>query len=296
MSPRELPPPSVDTPLLPWLLEVLQPTNRTRVKELLRSGRVRVNGAATTRHDHPVRPADHLAIGPEPSPAVRNLAKLGIAILFEDPELLAIDKPTGLLTVATEGEKSATAYAILRENLPDRPHVVHRLDRETSGVLLFAKSPAIRDAVQADWESVEKTYLAVVDGRPQPESGVVENFLAEGKDLRVRAVRDTVEGAKRAVSRYRILAVAGRWSLVEVRIETGRKHQIRVHLAGLGSPVVGDRLYGSGANPLGRLGLHARRLALPHPRDGRRLTIDAPVPPKMEQLFPQAAAEVPDST
>jgi 23S rRNA pseudouridine1911/1915/1917 synthase len=286
MKPRELPPPVVPTPLLPWLLTALHPTNRTRVKELLRSGRVHVNGVATTRHDHPLTPADRVAIAPETSPQAAALARHGIAILYEDAHLIAIDKPAGLLTVATAGEKTETAFALLHAHHRDRPFVVHRLDRDTSGVLLFAKSPAVRDALQEAWDSAEKTYLAAVDGVPDPPEGTVDNFLAEGKDLRVRSVRETAEGAKRAVSRYRVVVRAGRLSLVEVRIDTGRKHQIRVHLAGLGCPVIGDRLYGNGVNPAGRLGLHARRLAFDHPTTGERVTVEAVFPVGLRKWFP----------
>lgn len=290
MKPRELPPPVSPTPLLPWLLTTLHPMNRTRVKELLRSGRVHVNGASTTRHDHPLTPADRVAIAPETSPQAAALGQHGIAILYEDSHLIAIDKPAGLLTVATDGEKTATAFALLHAHHRERPFVVHRLDRDTSGVLLFAKTPTVRDALQEAWDSAEKTYLAVVDGVPDPPEGAVENFLAEGKDLRVRPVRDTVEHAKRAVSRYRVVSRAGRLTLLEVRIETGRKHQIRVHLAGLGCPVIGDRLYGNGVNPAGRLGLHARRLAFDHPATGQRVTVEAAFPVELRKWFPHGVA------
>ncbi len=290
MKPRELPPPVVPTPLLPWLLTALHPMNRTRVKELLRSGRVLVNGTSTTRHDHPLTPADRVGIAPEAPPQAAALGRHGITVLYEDAHVIAIDKPSGLLTVATDGEKTATAFALLHAHHRDRPFVVHRLDRDTSGVLLFAKSPAVRDRLQEAWDSAEKTYLAVVDGVPDPPEGTVDNFLAEGKDLRVRAVRESAEHAKRAVSRYRVLSRAGRLALVEVRIETGRKHQIRVHLAGLGCPVIGDRLYGTGANPAGRLGLHARRLAFDHPASGHRVTVEAAFPVGLQKWFPHGVA------
>src|SRR5579872_4522817 len=140
---RELPSPTTDTSLLPWLLEVLQPMNRTRVKQLLQSGRVAVNNASTTRHDHPVRPGDRISISRESSasPQVKNPKQTGIAVIWMDDDLIAIDKPPGLLTVATETEKLDTAFVRLKNHLAlqraGRPFVVHRLDRETSGLLLF---------------------------------------------------------------------------------------------------------------------------------------------------------------
>jgi 23S rRNA pseudouridine1911/1915/1917 synthase len=189
--------------------------------------------------------------------------------------------------VATEGEKLDTAFARLNDHLrarrAGRPFVVHRLDRDTSGLLLFAKSPEVRDRLQAGWDAVEKTYLAVVEGAPEPAAGAVENFLTEGKDLRVRPTRPGGR-ARRAVSRYRVAATRGRYSLVEVTLETGRKHQIRVHLAGLGCPVVGDAVYGTAADPAGRLGLHAWRLALDHPVGGRRVELRSPLPETLGRL------------
>ena len=280
---RELPPPAAPGPLLPFLHAALQPTNRTRVKQLLQHGRVRVNGVPVTRHDHPVGPADRVTVGQDGKPAPAR----GLPVVFEDAALVVIDKPAGLLAVATDAEKADTAFVRLRDQLAarraGRPIVVHRLDRETSGLLLFAKSPEARDRLQAGWDAVEKTYLAVTVGTPRPAEGVVENDLLEGRNLRVRAVQPGGD-AKRAVSRYRVRAARGRFALVEVRIETGRKHQIRVHLAGLGCPVAGDAAYGATADPAGRLGLHAWRLAFPHPASGERMEVEAPFPAALRRV------------
>jgi 23S rRNA pseudouridine1911/1915/1917 synthase len=279
MSSTPLPPPTAEGPLLAWLLEALRPMSRTRVKELLRDGRVAVNGTPTTRFDHPLRPGDRVTIDRDRSVA-RDLERAGIAVLFEDDAVIVLDKPAGLLTVATEAEKIDTAFVWLRAHLEarraGRPFVVHRIDRETSGLLLFARSAAIRDHLQANWDGVTKTYLAVVEGTPQPSEGMVENYLTEGHDLRVRVSKGPE--AKRAVSHYRVVSSRGQYSLVEVGLETGRKHQIRVHLAGLGCPVVGDKVYGAATDPAGRLGLHAWRLAFDHPATGRRGELESPLP------------------
>jgi 23S rRNA pseudouridine1911/1915/1917 synthase len=283
---RNLPPPTAAAPLLDWLLTALTPTNRTRVKQLLRSGRVSVNGTPVTRHDHPLRPGDRVSVARD-APAARPA---DVVVAYQDDALVAIDKPAGLLTVATEAEKTDTAFARLRVRLAarraGRPFVVHRLDRETSGLLLFALSPAVRDRLQANWDGVAKTYLAVVEGVPEPAEGVVENFLTEGRDLRVRAGRRAGGSAKRAVTRYRVVTTRGRYSLVEVGLETGRKHQIRVHLAGLGCPVVGDAGYGAATDPAGRLGLHAWRLAFDHPATGRRVNLESPLPEPLRRIVP----------
>jgi 23S rRNA pseudouridine1911/1915/1917 synthase len=287
MSAHALPPPAADGPLLPWLVAALAPMSRSAVKDLLRSGRVAVNGTPTTRHDHPLSPGDRVTVARDrPAPAGRSGA--GLAIVHEDDALVVLDKPPGLLTVATEGEKADTAFARLRANLAarraGRPFVVHRLDRETSGLLLFARTPEVRDRLQANWPGVTKTYLAVTDGPPHPPEGLIENDLVEGRDLRVRVVRPGTPGAKRAVTRYRVVGDRGRYALVEVVLETGRKHQIRVHLAGLGCPVIGDAVYGTPADPAGRLGLHAWRLSLAHPVTAARLDLESPLPAALRRV------------
>ena len=270
---RPLPLPSAEGPLLPWLLAVLAPMNRTRVKLLLRHGSVHVNGVPVTRHDHPLCPGDRVTLE-------RETAATGLPILFENAGVLAIDKPAGLLTVATDAEKTATAFVKLNE-ARGPVFVVHRLDRETSGVLLFAKAASVRDALQAGWDDVAKTYLAVVEGVPRRAEGVVENHLAEGTNLRMRVV-PAGEGAQRAASRYRVRRSRNGLSLVEVELLTGRKHQIRVHMAGLGCPVIGDNAYGARSNPAARLGLHAWRVAF----------ADAGSRVEVESAFPAALAKL----
>lgn len=278
MTAHDLPPVRAAAALLPWLLAALAPMSRTRVKELLRTGRVCVNGQSVTRHDHLLAVADRVSLARE-RPSTSSLV-----VIHEDAHLIAIDKPAGLLAVATDAEKEDTAFMRLAERLKARPFVVHRIDRGTSGLLLFARSAAVRDQLQAKWDGVEKTYLAVVEGVPPAPSGVVENYLREGKNLRIQARSSPEEGYSRAVSRYRVVGRRGACSLVEVAIETGRKHQIRVHLAGLGCPVIGDEDYGAKTDPARRLGLHAWRLAFVHPVTGQRLELESPLPEVLHRL------------
>ena len=277
---RRVPAPPVEKPLLAWLVESLPDSNRTRLKQLLHHGFVHVNGTSITRHDHPIHPSDSLTISRTP-PAPKSAVEL--SIIYEDASIIVIEKPCGLLAVATDLEKLDTAFARLAGRDSARPFVVHRLDRDTSGLLLFAKSPEVRDLLQQNWASVEKTYLAIVEGVPRPAEGTIENHLIDGKNLRVRVGRAGTE-AKHAVTVYRVLASHGSFSRVEVKLVTGRKHQIRVHLAGLGCPVIGDADYGAKTNPARRLGLHAWKLAFTHPLTGERLTLESPLPEALGRI------------
>ena len=239
-----------------------------------------MNGVPTTRFDHPLKAGDRVEIAREGATS----GKPTVTVIHQDDAIVVIDKSPGLLTVATDAEKLDTAFVRLGEPLKAPVFVAHRLDRDTSGLLLFARSEAVRDRLQQNWDALEKTYLAVVEGTPRPPEGVVENYLTEGKNLRVHVSRENSPGAKRAVSRYRVVSSHGRYSLVEVGLETGRKHQIRVHLAGLGCPVIGDADYGAKSNPAGRLGLHAWRLVLPHPVTGERLELESPLPAELRRV------------
>lgn len=284
---QNLPPPTAETLLLDFLLAALAPMNRTRVKQLLRSGRVTVNGESLTRHDHPVRPGDKVSVARDTPPPSAD--RTGVHLVHEDAHVLVIDKPAGLLTVATESEKVDTAFvrlsAYLQARNAGRPFVVHRLDRDTSGLLLFARSAEVRDQLQANWDELTKTYLAVVEGAPGAPAGVVENYLTEGRDLRVRASNRPGKDAKLARSRYTVRETRGRYSLVEVTLETGRKHQIRVHLAGLGCPVAGDKMYGAATDPAHRLCLHAWKLGFDHPFTGERVELEAPLPAAVARVM-----------
>lgn len=280
MKGSAIPSPPASTTLLPWLHQALGPAMpKTRIGQLLRAGRVAVNGAAITRHDHPLGPGDTLALLPR---AAAEAARPGcrVPVIHMDDHLIVVDKPAGLLSVATETKTTDTAFTRLREWLDriraGRPFVVHRLDRETSGLLLFARSAEVRDRLQGAWDHVSKVYLALCVGAPVPPEGTIDNHLEEGDDLKVRVRPRPTGEARRAITHYRVLAPRRGGALVEVALETGRKHQIRVHLAGLGCPVAGDRVYGGG--PGGRMALHAWRLAFRHPATDAEAAFEAPPP------------------
>ncbi len=211
----------------------------------------------------------------------------GLAILYEDKDILVVDKPAGLLTVATEREKSRTAHFVLTDYIRKgcgrsrkRLFVVHRLDRDTSGTLIFAKSEEAMLRLKAQWKQTEKKYLVVVHGRCEKNSGTITSYLAEDKDYTVYSTPDSTKG-KLSQTAYTVLRETKGFSLLEVDLLTGRKNQIRVHLAGIGCPIVGDTKYGKygkedESQP--RLALHARSISFKHPFSGKKLTFEADVP------------------
>jgi 23S rRNA pseudouridine1911/1915/1917 synthase len=257
---------------------------RNTLRERLRSGCVTVNGVLVVRHDAPVAAGDHIEVHEHAVAQVRPRGP-SLPTLHLDDDLCAIDKPAGLLSVASDSERERTALRIVQEMLgelgtraPLWP--AHRIDRETSGVLLFARSREVCDRVQAAWADAEKVYAAIVEGVPEPPDGVVEQPLWEDKNLRVRVGNHP--DAKPARTRYRTVATGRGRSRLDVELDTGRKHQIRAHLAWLGCPIVGDDRYGERGE---RLCLHAMSLTLPHPRDGRVLRLEAPVPKAFERAL-----------
>jgi len=206
-------------------------------------------------------------------------------LLYRDALMLVVDKPAGLAVHADRrgGETLTDHLDDLRFGLPRRPEIVHRLDRETSGLMVFAKTTGAATALQAGWEKVEKRYEAVVEGAPQEAEGVFESHLNESNAARVHIVAPG-EGTRRAVTRYRQLASGKGRTLVELTLETGRRHQIRVQLAGAGCPVVGDKKYGAKSDPARRLALHACLLRFAHPETGAEMRFESPLPRALARL------------
>jgi 23S rRNA pseudouridine1911/1915/1917 synthase len=205
-----------------------------------------------------------------------------LRLVHEDGDLLVIDKPPGLLTIATERERERTAYRLIWDYLaaqrpPHRPFIVHRLDRDTSGLIVLAKTPEAKRHLQAQFEArvAEREYVAVVEGRVRTASGTLESRLAEDRALRVRAGSSGTP----AITHYQVRARRRDTTVLALTLGTGRRHQIRVQLADLGHPIAGDREHGSRTNPFGRMALHACRLGLLHPTTGRRVTFESAPPP-----------------
>ncbi len=235
---------------------------------MLAQDRVQVNGIVCRRAAHPVLPGDTLEIGPRGVPPG---LPAGLQILSEDEDILVVVKPAGLLTAATPDERERTAFNLLRRYLEQRDsaqalQIVHRLDKHTSGILVFAKNPAARENLKDLFSrhDIRRRYWAIVLGRVADDSGVIRSYLVEEKNFRVHSVRDRKRG-KLAITHYRVLGRYRDVTALEVTLETGRKNQIRVHLSEIGHPVAGDRAYGSGGDLFGRLGLHAFHLGFVHP-------------------------------
>jgi 23S rRNA pseudouridine1911/1915/1917 synthase len=217
------------------------------------------------------------------SPSGKHLPG-GLAIIHEDRDIIVVDKPPGLLTISTDREKSRTAYFILTDYVRkggaksrNRIFIVHRLDRETSGILVFAKNEQAKFRLQNQWQDTKKTYLAVVHGRCEKRAGTIATYLAENQARGVYTTHDARRG-KLARTAYQVLKQTKDFSLLEVDLLTGRKHQIRVHLADIGHPVVGDPRYGQKRKAHSRLALHAKSISFAHPFSGEPLTFATKMP------------------
>ncbi len=256
---------------------------RTKVKQLMRHRSIEVNGKAAEGFDHLLRKGDTVSVSKD-----RNRSKvvlpLGIKIIFEDDHLIVIEKPAGLLSIASETEKTKTAYYQLNEFLKQRTprtreriFIVHRLDRDTSGLIVFAKDEKVKKRLQDGWKEVEKRYYAIVEGTPVKKEGEIISRLNETKSLKVYSDRHS-DRAKLSKTKYLVVKTGRTCSLLDILLETGRKNQIRVHLSDIGHPVAGDKKYGAKTDALGRLGLHSYRLVFKHPVTGATLRFESKLP------------------
>lgn len=271
---------------------------KTKVKQLLHHRAISVGGLVLSRPDHELTAGEEVGIKSAQEMSAAEQECPGLEILFEDEALVVIDKPAGLLTIASETEKTKTAYykltAFMKErsgSSKERIFIVHRLDQGTSGLLVFAKSEETKRILQENWPTVEKKYVALVEGVPKEKEGTIRSYLFESKALRVYTVGANHAEGKLAVTHYAVSKANEAYALLEVTLETGRKNQIRVHLADLGHPVAGDKKYGAKSNPCGRMALHASYLSFAHPESGQRLEFRVKTPYKFTKVFSPAKAE-----
>jgi 23S rRNA pseudouridine1911/1915/1917 synthase len=275
--------------LLPWLIGPPANLSRKRAKDLIRFGAVTVQHKRNLRHDTRLEPGDLVTIATTKRSRDAEIDLHGLSIVHLDETVVVVDKPAGLLSMGSAREKERTAHRILNEHLKSltksqtqHAFIVHRLDRETSGLMLFARSERIQAEIQRNWKSVTKKYLAIVEGTPSRAEGTLKDRLLEDKSLRVRVVD---HGGELAITHYRVIKQHGKRSLLELELETGRKNQIRVQLAALGHPIVGDRKYGAKTDPARRLALHSCELRFSHPVSGAPMKFISALPSRLGAMF-----------
>lgn len=276
-----------DAPLLEWLLQHVH-ESRNKVKDTLRGRGIRVNGKTVTQYDYPLRAGAKIAV----SLSKRNdrFRSRYVSLVYEDSHLVVVDKRVGILSMAA-GHSSLNVKSVLDDYFRKTrqrctAHVVHRLDRDTSGLMIYAKDMETEQALEHDWHNIvyDRRYVAVLSGEMEEDSGTIANWLKDNKAY-VTYSSPVDNGGKYAVTHFYTLDRTTEHSLVEFRLETGRKNQIRVHAADMGHPVCGDVKYGNGDDPLHRLCLHAYVLCFYHPVTRQRMEFQTPVPPDFRRLF-----------
>ena len=271
------------TELLKFMINQLAPKSRNNVKSMLARGQFFVDGKAVTQFNHPLKKGQKVGVLSNEG-AKKTAALEGVKILHEDDDLIVIDKEAGILSVAGRDHAEDTAYRqvtkyVQEGNCRNRIFVVHRLDRDTSGVMIYAKTEEAKEKLQENWHTIvkERIYTALVEGVVRKPHGKIESWLTESKTMKVYSSRYD-NGGKHAITHFKKKQNSANYSLLEVELETGRKNQIRVHMEEIGHPVAGDKKYGAKTNPLKRLGLHATTIAFEHPRTGKVVKFSSPAP------------------
>lgn len=274
--------------LLEFLISQYPDSPRTRIKKLLQSGTVRVNNKPSTLHSLQLKSGDIVEYGLKSGAVVK--IRSPFPVLFEDKEVIVIDKPAGIATSSIDG--SANIQEAMSGFMKDvskgtiRTYVVHRLDKEVSGVLVLAKSESMMDIIKDKWEETEKHYFALVEGIPENPEDTIKSWLIEDGAMKMHSVNERAN-AKLAITHYRIIKILGNYALLDINTETGRKNQIRVHMSDIGCPIVGDRKYGASAEFVRRVRLHACSITFPHPVTGKMITVESPMPKGFLSLKPR---------
>lgn len=275
--------------LLEFLILTLKGQSRNSIKSLLTNHRVAVDGAPISQYNFKLYPGDIVIISKNP---IHRKTRSNLPIIYEDDEIVVINKPSGLLSIASDKEKGSTAYRMMTDYVQqkdkhNRIFIVHRLDEDTSGVLMFAKNVKIQQALQDDWNNIvsKRGYYAIVEGHLTEKSGTIKSYLKKNSQNMMYSSKKAGDG-QLAITHYQVLKEIDGYSLLDVNIDSGRKNQIRVHLGDLGHHVIGDDKYGNPTNPIKRLGLHAYALELIHPITKKKMKFKAPIPKEFKTLFP----------
>lgn len=276
------------TTLLPFLLVSIKGKSRNNIKSLLARKLVTVDGRPTSQFDTPLSPGQVVTILSVPAP---RQDALPFPLLYEDEHLIVVNKPAKLLSVANEKEKNRTAYHIVTDyvktqHIDNRIFVIHRLDRDTSGVLMFAKDAQTKELFQSHWNEIvtRRGYQAVVEGIPRRACDTIRTHLVETKTHLIFS-GEPGANTQEAITHYKMVKAGNGYAQLDISIDTGRKNQIRVHMAEMGNPIAGDKQYGAGTNPIGRLCLHANELSFVHPVTGKPTTFIAKTPRDFNRVF-----------
>jgi 23S rRNA pseudouridine1911/1915/1917 synthase len=263
--------------------------SRNKIKSLLSHRQVSVNDRTESKYNFLLHKGDKVILNFSKKESGFSHHKL--RIIYEDEYLIAVNKAEGLLAVATKKEEETTAFQLIKnylkkQNPKNRLYVVHRIDRETSGVLLFAKQKEIQLALQDNWhrDVHERIYYALVEGVVEKDRDTIVSWLTEDKKSKKVYSHFTDNGGQESVTHYRVVKRLDKFSLLRIELETGRKNQIRVHMQSIGHPVAGDKKYGSQTSPIGRIGLHAAILALRHPATGKVIRFESAIPKKLTNI------------
>ena len=277
--------------LLSSLINNIPHKTRKTIKAVLRDRQVSVDEKPVTQFDHPLMPGQCVEV--RWARDIKDTQLSNLDIVHSDQDIIVINKPSGLLTIATDKEKRKTAYSILSnfvksENPDNKIFIIHRIDRETSGLLMFARSEKVKQQIQQTWNATisQRTYIGVVEGDVARPDGTITSWLNESKAFIVYSSQKQGLG-KRAVTHYKKIMGNNTLSMLQIHLETGRKHQIRVHMQDLGHPIIGDKKYGSTLAPIKRMGLHAQVLAFTHPTTGKACRFDTGIPKNFLKLFRQ---------
>lgn len=283
-------PVEAEAQLMEFLQASMPDQKRTSIKDFLRHMQVRVNGNVTSKFDQSLAAGDLVEVNT--TREFQTFSNPRLQVVYEDDDIIVVNKGYGLLSVGTDKIHEGTAYSMLKDYLKrkdprNKLFVVHRLDRDTSGLMMFAKNTEAKEAMQHNWNNMvlERRYIAVVEGKLQPEEGEIRSYLAENVAHEVYSTHNPEEG-KLAVTRYKVMDCKNGYSLVALNLATGRKNQIRVHMKEAGHPIAGDKRYGARTSPIHRLALHAETLRFVHPVTRRDMNFTSPLPAGFRRLVP----------